>query len=503
MGESFSPETSLVDVDAAATTYARALELATELGDEPTWAAVRREQGVIRFGQGRKFVLEMLEHNPDLFADPTGDPREIPEIREGFEETRAILSEAVEAYERLGDQRGLMSSLIALAYANILEETRHGHAGRIEQIRLLRRNLKRLTSESERAESDAYMLFSIQVYARSHGPLDLALIRGTEAYEAARALGNSSLELYAAGGVALTYAMLDQIPEADAWLDKAGGAALSRLDALPDRQLDTWRGMVRAAAGDAAGMQRHLERALSLANERGSPAGRTEVLASLAIHGARLGADQNDPDLLARAEGWAQETLRMAKALPTSDAWFEAEGHAALAQIALARGDAETALDHALASIAEFRRIRQFFAFLHTDARLLVARATRDVEDPHVAEFRMQMRGDVIVALFQTSDDSIRARWLSTPLMSELMTLVGGDEAVRMLPSGAAVPAGLSLDEVEMLRRVMAGQTNKEIAQAEDRDEQDVAKEVARIFEAIGATTRGEAATAALREGIV
>ena len=503
MGESFSPETSVVDVDAAADTYARALELATELGNEAMWAAVRREQGVIRFGQMRKLALGMLAEQPDLFDDPTGDPREVPEIGRAFEEARAILAEAVEAYERLGDQRGLMSSLIALAYANILEETRHGHAGRIEQIRLLRRNLKRLTSESEQAESDAYMLFSIQVYSRSHGPLDLALVRGAEAYEAARALGNSSLEVYAAGGVALTYAMLGQVPEAEGWLDKAGSAALVARDALPERQLEMWRGEVRAAAGDAAGMRRHLERALALATDRGSPAGRCEVLALLATHGARLGADQDDSDLLARAEAWADETIRMAKALPASDAWFEAEAHAALAQVALARGDAERALEHALASIAEFRRIRQLFAFLHTDARLLVARATRDVDDPHVAEFRMQMRGDVIVALFQTADDSVRARWLSTPVMTELMTLVGGNEAIRMLPSGAAVPAGLSMEEADLLRRVMAGQTNKEIAAAVGRDEQDVSREVTRVFESIGATTRSGAAAAALREGIV
>ena len=49
------------------------------------------------------------------------------------------------------------------------------------------------------------------------------------------------------------------------------------------------------------------------------------VLGLLAIHAARLGADQDDTDLLARAEAWAEETIRMAKALPTSDAWFEAE----------------------------------------------------------------------------------------------------------------------------------------------------------------------------------
>lgn len=503
LGESFSPPTTEVDVDAAAEAYERALDLAKALGDEPAWAGIRREQGVIRFGQLRKYVLEKLEQNPAMFDDPMLDPREDPGVKAGFEEARAILQEAVDAYERLGDQRGLMSSLIALAYANILEETRHGHAGRLEQIRLLRRNLKRLTSESERAESDAYMLFSIQVYSRSHGPLDLALLRGVETYETARALGNRSLELYAAGGVALTYAMLGQIAEADSWLDKAGGAALVTTDTLPDRQLETWRGQVRAVAGDADAAVRHLERALTLATERGSPAGRAEVLAYLATEAARLGADNQDDALLARAQNWAEETVRMARALPRSDAPFEAFGHAALTQIAHARGDRDAAYESAMASMAEFKRIRQFFAFLYVEERLLVARALDGIEDPSASEFRMQLRGDIMVALYQTSDDSIRARWLGTPIMSEVMRLVGGYEALQMLPSGAAVPAVLSVEEAEILRRVMSGQTNKEIAAGIGTDEEDAARQVARVFQTIGATNRGQAAAEALRQGIV
>ncbi len=503
LGDAYSLPTSEVDVDAAGEAFDRALELATELGDDAAWAAVRREQGVIAFGKGRKFVLMLAEQNPDLFADPTSDPREIPEIRDALARARELYQEAVDAYERLGDQRGITSSLIGLAYANILEEAKHGHAGRIEQIRLLRRNLTRLTSEAERAESDTYMLFSIAVYARSHGPLDLGLMRGIEAYEAGRALRNRAVELFAAGGVALTYAMLAQIPEAESWLDKAGGAAVATTDALPARQLETWRGQVRAAAGDAAGMRRHLERALTLATERGSPGGRAEVLGYLAVEGARLGADQGDADLLAAAEEWAQETLRMSAALPPSDAPFEGQGHAALAQIALARGDREGAFEHALAGVVAFKRIRQIFAFLYLEPRLLLARATRDLEDPQVAEFRMQARGDVQVAVWQTADDAVRARWLRTPMMNELLSLVGGDEAVMTLPSGAAVPAGLTTDQVDLLRRVMTGQSNREIAAATGADEDQTSREIARIFQAIGASTRGQASAAALREGIV
>ncbi|MGH2727690.1 MAG: hypothetical protein ACRDKS_12035, partial [Actinomycetota bacterium] len=236
---------------------------------------------------------------------------------------------------------------------------------------------------------------------------------------------------------------------------------------------------------------------------RGSPAGRAEVLGYLAVEGARLGADQSDDELLAAAQGWAEETLRMSAGLPASDAPFEGQGHAALAQVTLARGERDVAIDHALAAIAAFRRIRQFFAFLYLEPRLLIARAVGDLEDPRVAEFRMQVRGDVQVAVWQTADDAIRARWLRTPFMSELMSRVDGAEAVQMLPSGAAVPAGLSVEQVDVLRRVMAGQSNGEIAAASGWDEQETSREIDRIFLALGATTRGQAAAAALREGIV
>jgi DNA-binding NarL/FixJ family response regulator len=46
-------------------------------------------------------------------------------------------------------------------------------------------------------------------------------------------------------------------------------------------------------------------------------------------------------------------------------------------------------------------------------------------------------------------------------------------------------------------------QTNREIAAATGTDEQEASRQVSRIFEAIGVTSRSGAAAAALREGIV
>ncbi|MFY9586838.1 MAG: BREX system ATP-binding domain-containing protein, partial [Actinomycetota bacterium] len=260
LGDGYSPPAGDgVDIGGAEEAYAKAWELAKKLDDLPIMAAVRREQGVVVIGQVRRFLQDMVDAHPDVLKDPTLDPHDIPEVVEGFERFRVYANEAVEMYEKLGDQRGVMSSLIAYAYANVIEDTTHGHAGRVEQIRRLRKNLSRMTSQSEIFQSDAYMLYSVHVYARGHGPADLELARGIETYEAARAIGMSNLEFLAAGGVALAYAGLGDIPEADTWLGTAGAAALSSTNALPERQLETWRGRVRAAAGDAAGMRRHLE----------------------------------------------------------------------------------------------------------------------------------------------------------------------------------------------------------------------------------------------------
>jgi DNA-binding CsgD family transcriptional regulator len=502
MGESYSPPAHDIDIEGASKAYERAWELASKLEDLPLMAAIRREQGVVEVGRVRAFIQAMVDESPDILKDPNLDPHQVPEIVAGFERFRQLAGEAVEMFEKLGDQRGVMSSLIAYAYANIIEDTTRGHAGRVEQIRRLRRNLKRLTSESERAQSEAYMLYSIHVYARGHGPADLELARGIETYEAARAIGLSSLELLAAGGVALAYAGLGDIAEADRWLDKAGTAALSSTAALPERQLETWRGLVRAAAGDSAGMRAHLERALTLASDHGSPAGRCELLALLAAGSARLGADAADQDLLARAEEWATETIRMARALPSSDAPWLGIGEAALAQVAVARGDADAAVEHGLASIAELRRTRQMFTFLHPEWRLLSARSLAGLEDPLVAEFHAHAIRDIQMALHETVDDAVRGKWLRSPVIRELVERLGLGQAVRVEQSGAVVPAGLSERQVIVLGQVMAGQTNAEIAASLGMSESEAAAELDEVYEALGVRTRAQASVAALREGI-
>ena len=99
------------------------------------------------------------------------------------------------------------------------------------------------------------MLFGVQVFSRAKVVPDLALSRGEEAHRHARLLGDRSLEFAAANGLALTHLELGEVDEAEQWLDRAAEAAAVDPTPLRARQLESARGMIRAAAGDAEGMR--------------------------------------------------------------------------------------------------------------------------------------------------------------------------------------------------------------------------------------------------------
>jgi DNA-binding CsgD family transcriptional regulator len=502
LGESFMPAPTEVDLDGAAEAFERAAALASRLADQPSLAAARRELGVVENGRARRIFLAMVEKNPEVLeALSLQNPKDNPELMEHFARARQLIGEAIEIYEQLGDRRSLMSSLIALAYANLIEETQYGHAGRMEQIRRLRRGLRRLTSESERAESEAHMLYSIQVYARCHGYPHLALHRGAETYEAARALGDHQLAFLSAGGVALTHTEMAEVTEAEAWLDRAAAIALEAPIPLPARQMETWRGLLRSAAGDPTGMRTHLERALAVATERGSPAGRCELLALLAVESAYHGSALRDTDLLAQAEADARESLRLAAILPGDLPW-EARAHGALGEVALVRGDSEAAVQAANAAMDALKRTGNFYPLVLPDVLLAVARCLAGVEDERAQLFRTETRLILQRVAEATRDDDIRARWFRAPIQAELTTLVGAAPIVGPDQARRELPGGMTERQAEILRRVTSGQTNREIAEQLEMPEQSVAEDLERIFVTLGVSTKGQATAVAVMEGV-
>ena len=162
------------------------------------------------------------------------------------------------------------------------------------------------------------MLFGVHVYARAKVVPDLMISRGEEAHRAARLLGDQATEFSAAGGVALSYLDLGDIAEAERWLGLAANVSSSAPSSNRARQLELWRGTVRARAGDAEGMRRHLEQAVALATSQGRASARCEAVARLAIEAARLGAATGDAELLELAERSANTARELAAGLPAS-----------------------------------------------------------------------------------------------------------------------------------------------------------------------------------------
>src|SRR6059058_397407 len=136
---------------------------------------------------------------------PLQDVLESTPIAPVMNEARDRFERAMELYERAGDRRGAMSSIIALAYITWAPDIHMGSgAGRhIEEIRRLSSRMDGMTKESERALAEVQMLFGSHVFARAKGIPDLAISRGEEAYRQARVMGDRSLEFLAAGGTAM------------------------------------------------------------------------------------------------------------------------------------------------------------------------------------------------------------------------------------------------------------------------------------------------------------
>ncbi len=411
---------------------------------------------------------------------------------------------AIELFEQVGDRRGVMSAIIARAYVSFgIDIHLLGAAKRIEEIRRLAAQMTSLTRESERAAVEAQMLYGVQVFARAKVVPDLALSRGEEAHRHARLLGDRSLEFATATGLALTHLELGEVEQAERWLDRAAEAAALDPTPLRSRQLETARGMARAVAGDAEGMREHLERAVRLATEQGRPAARCEALARLALEAALLGADRADEELLALAERSAQDAKELMGVLPGHPPWG-AEADAALAQVALARGESEAAIAAARSAIGALRAAHFEDLFLP-----IVLPAARVVLEAGTEEEREMVRAYLTIQAARiaqrTADEGVRVRWFRGPIGRELSRLTGAAHGEQ--PTEQATDAGpaadVGEDDSRLLWLLIEGRTNREIAAELGMDEDAVARRLAEMYARIGVSSRGEAAAFAFREGVV
>jgi DNA-binding NarL/FixJ family response regulator len=510
IGEGYTLSLVDVDPDGAEEAYRRAAELAEELGDDSSLAAASRELGTIASAKVRDWFVERylagegVELQGRIAAGATpSDLLEGTPVAAQAMESMQLFERALELYERIGDRRGAMSALIALAYTTWGPEIHFGSgAGRhIEEIRRVFSRLEGMTKESERSVAEAQMLFGVHVFSRAKVIPDLALFRGEEAHRQARLIGDRSLEFLAAGGTALAHLDLGQVDEAEEWLDRAAATAAESPTPFRARQLETWRGLWRAAAGDAEGMRSHLERAVQLAAEQGRPAARCEALALLALEAARLGAERKDDELLTVAEGAATEAKSMTELLTGHPPWG-AQADAALSRVALARGNADEAVQSARSAYAALEEA------LHEDAHIEVLLPAAEAiiaggSEEEAGAIRTYLQITLAMAAQRTMDEGIRVRWLRGPVGRELVKLAGSLEGLKMGSVDTDGNGSLNESDLELLRPMIEGLTNHEIAARLGLDEEVVARRLAEIFARIGASSRAEATAFAFRENVV
>ena len=503
-GEAFVPAAREVDLDAAEEAFRAAAELARRLDDDATLASALREIAVVQLGRVRAWFVDQVAiggHLPIVQRVAAGEVLEdiLPElpIAPIVYETHGLLEQSLEIFEGLGDRRGAMASIIAMGYLMWAPDIHlgSGSARHIEEIRRLTSKAKAFTNESERAAFEAQMLFGVHVFARAKVIPDLAISRGEQACDHAREMGDRSLEFAAAGGTAMAYLDLGEVSPAKPWVERAATIASEHPTPLRARRLETWRGMVDATAGNGGGMRTHLEQAVQLAGESGLQAARCESLARLALEAARLGASDDDDGLLEIAERAANEAGELATSMPGHPPWG-AQADAALARIALTRGLTEQAADHARAALGALESAMHEDE--HLDVAVPVANALVASGAPEWEMLRPYLQRMLAMVAQRTMDEDIRVRWFRSPIGRELTRLVG---PVEQLPaSDRAEEDGA---DSALLKNLIQGMTNIEIAEELGIDERSVARRLGELYARIGASSRAEATAFAFRERVL
>jgi tetratricopeptide (TPR) repeat protein/DNA-binding CsgD family transcriptional regulator len=508
-GESFTAAASEVDLDGAEEAFVRAMDLAQELGDTSVTAAASREVGVVLLSRIRAWFVEQVElgnHVPIMQRVAAGESleeiaQELP-IASMFHGAFGLFQRALELYEQLGDRRGAMSTIIALAYLAWAPDIHIGSnaARHIEEIRRLTSTLRAFTNESERAALEGQMLYGSHVFGRAKVIPDMALEKGRDAFRYAREIGDETLQFLAAGGTGLAYLDIGDVDEARAWIDRAAAVATEHPSPHRAGKLETWRGMVDAAAGDADGMRRHLEQAVEQATVAGHTAPRCRTLARLAVEAARLGSSRGDEDLMDLAERAAKEASELADALPGHPPWG-AQADAALALVALARGSTEEAAELALAAGQALQEARQ--EDLNLDVLLPVSRVLRETGAPAwESEVRPYLQISLAMIAQRTMDEDVRVRWLRGPSGAEMAELAGPIDLARAGGSDGD-GQGPSEDERLLLASLVRGRTNREIGEDLGIDEAAVTRRLGELFATIGVSSRADATAFAFRENIL
>jgi DNA-binding NarL/FixJ family response regulator len=503
LGEGYTPTPHESDLDGAEEAFERAAVLAEESGSEIAQAVVLRELGVIGLARVRAWFVELYqrgEHIPFVMRIADGETieqisRELP-IADLMAHTEQILTRSLELFEKLGDRRGAMSAIVSLAFLNWGPEIHLGTnpAQRFEGIRQLMSAQATLVQGSEREAAEAQMTYGVHVFARAKVIPDLAIERGEQTYERARAMGDRALEFLAAIGTTHAYLEIEDAEQAERWLTRAADCASSVPTPHRARQVATAGALLMALRGDAAGMRAGLERVVLMAAAQHRPAAQCQALALLAMTAARMGSDAHDDELLSAALSAAQEARRLAGELAGHPLWA-AQADAAEAQVAFARGNNDEALT--LARTALMARMNAMRDDPHLEILLSAARVVLALGEPTEKEqISMELHLIQGIGAQRIMDERVRVRWFQTRMGRDLAQLAGPFQPRK---NEAAPEHALDDRDSALLRLLAQGRSNREIAEELKLDDAGVSGALNALYARIGTTTRAETTALAFR----
>lgn len=259
--------------------------------------------------------------------------------------------------------------------------------------------------------------------------------------------------------------------------DLAGSAAaLMRADELGMSPDGEWS-LLLLARGDVAGAMRRITR--SLATSTSPPLRRSRLLPA-AIEVAVVAGDQ----------GAASTALTELEETAAAYGTLKLQATASLARsrVCLARGDWVAA--SASASVAVRQWLDLAAPYEVATARVLYARACRALDDHDAWTTSLELAAGVFRALGAAAD------------LADLDRFPGRPATTSPSRSRAHTRGSLSARELEVLRLLATGATNKAIAAALVVSQKTIARHLSNIFAKLGVSTRAAATAYAYEHGI-
>lgn len=486
MGEPSPLDRDCLRVAEAVDIFRTAFEIADVLEDRLTCARIAQEIGVLESSSASDDCPEMSER------------------------AHAWLLRALELFRSAGDRKGEVTSLIALAYRRSVTSSseatvaRESYVSFLEEIRRLRATEHRLSRTSERPRMDALALLSIELYCRSNGWYEGALQRAGQALVLADEAHDARVMLMARTALSETERILGRIHRAIEHAEQVMAAIDSDGGQRGGAHVQHAAGLSLAAAHALAGND---SRALDLVNDgvqRAAFSGPAARLAEALAAQAEVAEVAGDVNLAGEA---ARQALRVAIGMAGGITW-DIRAELVLARLALRSGDVNLALGHA--SAAAGRLAQQDLSLIALNiavdlvrGRALLAAGFDSEARESLSSASLRVRRIAERFTEPTLRDTFMSRSQLATTVATAVEQAGLTMAHPLVTRQTGVtPGTLTKREIEVLRQVAAGLSNREIADRLYISEKTVARHLTNTFTKLDVESRTQAAAWAFRQGI-